>query len=147
VEFRSIFRAPSRKFKILAIPDVLAHGKSYEHGFVKKRNGHKLCVKSCAVKFRSVFRAPSRKFKILVIPVLLAHGKLYEHDIAKKCDGHKFCVMSRAEVEFRSILRVSSRKFKILSIPDVLAHELSFDWFSCTILEIQNTGNSRRISP
>ncbi|RWV78423.1 hypothetical protein GW17_00060616, partial [Ensete ventricosum] len=25
VEFRSIFRAPSRKFKILAIPDVLVH--------------------------------------------------------------------------------------------------------------------------
>ncbi|RRT68092.1 hypothetical protein B296_00024582 [Ensete ventricosum] len=29
------FRAPSRNFKILAIPNVLAHGKSYEHGFVK----------------------------------------------------------------------------------------------------------------
>ncbi|RWW00896.1 hypothetical protein BHE74_00027947 [Ensete ventricosum] len=37
----------SRKFKILAIPNVLAHGKSYEHGFTKKRDGHKLCVKSC----------------------------------------------------------------------------------------------------
>ncbi|RRT32766.1 hypothetical protein B296_00058715 [Ensete ventricosum] len=36
VEFRSIFHAPSRKFKILAINDVLAHGKSYEHGFTKK---------------------------------------------------------------------------------------------------------------
>ncbi|RWW51277.1 hypothetical protein BHE74_00042393, partial [Ensete ventricosum] len=44
VEFRSIFRAPSRKFKILAIPNVLAHGKSYEHGFTKKRNGNKLCA-------------------------------------------------------------------------------------------------------
>ncbi|RZR96890.1 hypothetical protein BHM03_00025969 [Ensete ventricosum] len=36
VEFRSIFRVPSRKFKILATPDVLAHGKSYEHDFMKK---------------------------------------------------------------------------------------------------------------
>ncbi|RZR82659.1 hypothetical protein BHM03_00009115, partial [Ensete ventricosum] len=45
-EFRSIFRAPSRKFKILAIPNVLANGKSYEHGFVKKCYGHKLCAKS-----------------------------------------------------------------------------------------------------
>ncbi|RRT36233.1 hypothetical protein B296_00052887, partial [Ensete ventricosum] len=45
-EFRSVFRAPSRKFKILAIPDVLAHGKSYEHGFSKKRNSHKLWVMS-----------------------------------------------------------------------------------------------------
>ncbi|RRT50426.1 hypothetical protein B296_00014734, partial [Ensete ventricosum] len=41
---RSIFYAPSKKFKILAIPNVLAHGKSYEHDFVKKRNGHKLCA-------------------------------------------------------------------------------------------------------
>ncbi|RZS19812.1 hypothetical protein BHM03_00052253, partial [Ensete ventricosum] len=46
VEFRSVFRAPSQKLKILAIPDVLAHGKSYEHGFTKKHDGHKLCAKS-----------------------------------------------------------------------------------------------------
>ncbi|RZS15049.1 hypothetical protein BHM03_00046822, partial [Ensete ventricosum] len=43
---RSVFPAPSQKFKILAIPDVLAHGKSYEHSFSKKRDGHKLCMKS-----------------------------------------------------------------------------------------------------
>ncbi|RWV77831.1 hypothetical protein BHE74_00059831, partial [Ensete ventricosum] len=48
VEFRSIFRAPSRKFKILAIPDVLALGKSCEYGFTKKHDGHKLCTKSRA---------------------------------------------------------------------------------------------------
>ncbi|RZR71135.1 hypothetical protein BHM03_00003766 [Ensete ventricosum] len=35
VEFRSIFCAPSQKFKILAIPNVLAHGELYEHGFTK----------------------------------------------------------------------------------------------------------------
>ncbi|RWW41021.1 hypothetical protein BHE74_00053515 [Ensete ventricosum] len=46
VEFRSVFHAPSQKFRILAIPDVLAHGKSYEHGFMKKCDGHKLCMKS-----------------------------------------------------------------------------------------------------
>ncbi|RRT58821.1 hypothetical protein B296_00046286, partial [Ensete ventricosum] len=46
VEFRSIFHLTSQKFKILAIPDVLADGKSYEQGFMKKRNGHKLYVKS-----------------------------------------------------------------------------------------------------
>ncbi|RWW73481.1 hypothetical protein BHE74_00018639 [Ensete ventricosum] len=40
------FFAPSQNFKILAIPNVLAHGKSYDHGFVKKRDGHKLCLKS-----------------------------------------------------------------------------------------------------
>ncbi|RZS12596.1 hypothetical protein BHM03_00044058 [Ensete ventricosum] len=48
VEFRSIFCAPSRKFKILAIPNVLSHGTSYEHGFAKKLNGHKHCTMSHA---------------------------------------------------------------------------------------------------
>ncbi|RWV78860.1 hypothetical protein GW17_00060095, partial [Ensete ventricosum] len=51
VEFRSIFCAPSLKFKILVIPDVLARGKSYEHGFMKKRDGHNLCPKSCFDRF------------------------------------------------------------------------------------------------
>ncbi|RZS23045.1 hypothetical protein BHM03_00055890, partial [Ensete ventricosum] len=46
VLFRLVFRAPSPKFKILAIPDILAHGKSYELGFAKKCDGHKLCTKS-----------------------------------------------------------------------------------------------------
>ncbi|RZS24514.1 hypothetical protein BHM03_00057594 [Ensete ventricosum] len=48
VEFRSIFRGPSRKFKILSIPNVIAHGKSYEHGFAKKLDGYIHCVKSRA---------------------------------------------------------------------------------------------------
>ncbi|RRT34480.1 hypothetical protein B296_00058225, partial [Ensete ventricosum] len=46
VEFRSVFHAPSRNFKILAIPNVLAHGNSYEHCFVKKWDGHNLCANS-----------------------------------------------------------------------------------------------------
>ncbi|RWW55683.1 hypothetical protein BHE74_00037658, partial [Ensete ventricosum] len=45
-EFQSIFCAPSRKFKILAIPNVLAHKKSFEHRFAKKRDRHKLSAKS-----------------------------------------------------------------------------------------------------
>ncbi|RZS25213.1 hypothetical protein BHM03_00058385, partial [Ensete ventricosum] len=51
VEFRSVFHAPSLKFKILAIPSVLADGKSYEHGFMKKRDGYKLCGKSRSDRF------------------------------------------------------------------------------------------------
>ncbi|RWV97772.1 hypothetical protein GW17_00039419, partial [Ensete ventricosum] len=47
VQFRSIFHASSQKFKILVIPNVLAHGKSYEHGFLKKHDGRKLCTKLC----------------------------------------------------------------------------------------------------
>ncbi|RWV87579.1 hypothetical protein GW17_00050408, partial [Ensete ventricosum] len=46
--FRSIFRAPSQNFKILTIPNILAHGKSYKHGFVKKHDVHKLCAESRA---------------------------------------------------------------------------------------------------
>ncbi|RZS26740.1 hypothetical protein BHM03_00060128, partial [Ensete ventricosum] len=45
VEFLSVFRAPSQKFKILATPDVLAHGKLYEYDFMKKHDGHKICTK------------------------------------------------------------------------------------------------------
>ncbi|RZR73062.1 hypothetical protein BHM03_00019670 [Ensete ventricosum] len=48
VDFRSIFCAPSQKFKIMAIPTVLAHGKSYEYGFTKKHDGHKLCANARA---------------------------------------------------------------------------------------------------
>ncbi|RWV77315.1 hypothetical protein GW17_00061867, partial [Ensete ventricosum] len=33
VEFRSVFRAPSQNFRILAIPNVLAHMWSYKHSF------------------------------------------------------------------------------------------------------------------
>ncbi|RRT37190.1 hypothetical protein B296_00053031, partial [Ensete ventricosum] len=51
VKFRSVFRAPSQKFKILAIPNVLTHGKSYEHSFTIKCDGHKLCVKSSFNRF------------------------------------------------------------------------------------------------
>ncbi|RWW52532.1 hypothetical protein BHE74_00041046, partial [Ensete ventricosum] len=47
-KFRSIFCAPSWKFKILTIPNVLARRKSYEHGFAKICDSHKLCAKSRA---------------------------------------------------------------------------------------------------
>ncbi|RWV76869.1 hypothetical protein GW17_00062402 [Ensete ventricosum] len=32
----------------MAIPILLAHGKSYKHAFAKKCDGHKLCSKSRA---------------------------------------------------------------------------------------------------
>ncbi|RWW00895.1 hypothetical protein GW17_00036104 [Ensete ventricosum] len=67
--FRSIFCAPSRKFKILAIPNVLAHGKSYEHGIVKKRDGHKLCAKSRAMsRFDRFFVHRFRNLKYWSFP-------------------------------------------------------------------------------
>ncbi|RRT52753.1 hypothetical protein B296_00005815 [Ensete ventricosum] len=33
---------------MLDIPNVLAHGKSYEHDFMKRRDSHKLCTQSHA---------------------------------------------------------------------------------------------------
>ncbi|RWW06183.1 hypothetical protein GW17_00030501, partial [Ensete ventricosum] len=50
-EIRSVFRAPSRKFKILVFPVLLAHEKSYRHAFAKKYDGHKLCAKSSFDRF------------------------------------------------------------------------------------------------
>ncbi|RRT38466.1 hypothetical protein B296_00035528, partial [Ensete ventricosum] len=55
VEFRSVFRAPSQNFKILGIPNVLDHENLYEHGFMKKHNGHKLCTKSRAKSRFDIF--------------------------------------------------------------------------------------------
>ncbi|RWW57702.1 hypothetical protein BHE74_00035540, partial [Ensete ventricosum] len=61
-EFRSVFLAPSRKFKILDIPNVLAYGKSYEHDFIKKRDGHKSCAKSSFYRF-FVHRLRNSKYR------------------------------------------------------------------------------------
>ncbi|RRT80821.1 hypothetical protein B296_00007407 [Ensete ventricosum] len=136
LEFRSIFRAPSRKFKILAIRNLLAMGShtsmvhatvikshaksSFDRFFVHRlRNskywpfptyyahGNSYEHVTRKIEFRSIFRAPSRKFKILVIPNLLAHVKSYKHDFAKTCDGQKVT----REVEFRSVFRALSRKY------------------------------------
>ncbi|RWW72519.1 hypothetical protein BHE74_00019708 [Ensete ventricosum] len=70
-----IFCALSQKFKILAIPKVLALENSYENGFMKKHIGKKLCTKS---RFNWFFCTPSKKFKIPAIPNVLAHRKSYE---------------------------------------------------------------------
>ncbi|RRT40427.1 hypothetical protein B296_00044174, partial [Ensete ventricosum] len=100
VEFRSVFRAPSQKFKIMAIPNILANGKSYEHGFKKKRDGHELCAKSRVKSSLDRFFVQSQKFKILAIRNILSHGKSYEHDFAKKCNGHKLCMKSSTKSSF-----------------------------------------------
>ncbi|RWW53631.1 hypothetical protein BHE74_00039871, partial [Ensete ventricosum] len=46
VKFRSIFFAPSRKFKILVVPSILALWKSYEYDFMKKHDDRKIYAKS-----------------------------------------------------------------------------------------------------
>ncbi|RWV83528.1 hypothetical protein GW17_00054855 [Ensete ventricosum] len=47
-QWSSIFRTPSRNLKVIDIPNILAHGKSYGHGFTKKHDGHKLCKETRA---------------------------------------------------------------------------------------------------
>ncbi|RWW67517.1 hypothetical protein BHE74_00025031 [Ensete ventricosum] len=66
-----VFHAPSRKFKILAIPNVFGNGKLYEHGFVKKCDGHKLCANSSFNRF-FVYRLRNSKFN--PIPTYLPLG-------------------------------------------------------------------------
>ncbi|RRT63973.1 hypothetical protein B296_00035458 [Ensete ventricosum] len=56
------FCAPSQKFKILAIPNVLGHGKSYEYGSTKKHDDHTLCTKSSFNRF-FVYCLRNSKFK------------------------------------------------------------------------------------
>ncbi|RZS15940.1 hypothetical protein BHM03_00047864, partial [Ensete ventricosum] len=96
VEIRSVFYAPSPKFKILAIPNVLAHGMSYEHNFTKKRDGCKHCTKSCEAEFQSIFHALSPKLKMLAIPNVIAQAMSYEHSYMKKSIDHKLCTKSHA---------------------------------------------------
>ncbi|RWV77561.1 hypothetical protein GW17_00061590 [Ensete ventricosum] len=70
IEFRSVFRAPSRKFKLLAIPNVLAHWKLYEHGFPKKSDDHKLCANSRAKSsFDRIFMHRLRNSKYWRFPM------------------------------------------------------------------------------
>ncbi|URE42972.1 hypothetical protein MUK42_33243, partial [Musa troglodytarum] len=48
-----IFFAPSQKFKILIIPNLLSLGKLYNLGFANKRDGHKVYAKSMFHRFFS----------------------------------------------------------------------------------------------
>ncbi|RRT37107.1 hypothetical protein B296_00049989 [Ensete ventricosum] len=82
VEFRSVFRTPSQKFKILAIPNVLAHRKSYEYGFTKKCDGHKLFTKST---FNQFFMHPLGNSKYW----LFQTHKLYANSGFDRFFGHR----------------------------------------------------------
>ncbi|RRT32490.1 hypothetical protein B296_00038287 [Ensete ventricosum] len=92
VEFRSVFRAPSRIFKILANPNVLAHdhGKSYEHDFAKKSTVIYLPVVVRRVEFRSVFRALSRIYKIMANPNVLAHESCFDRFYVHRLRNSKY---------------------------------------------------------
>ncbi|URD72961.1 hypothetical protein MUK42_33769, partial [Musa troglodytarum] len=46
-----IFFTPSRKFKILTIPNLLGIGKWYNLSFTKKHDDHKVCAKSMFDRF------------------------------------------------------------------------------------------------
>ncbi|RRT31438.1 hypothetical protein B296_00053916 [Ensete ventricosum] len=63
VEFRSVFRASSRKFKILVFHVLFAQGKSYKHAFAKKYDGHKVCTKSRASRVSICFSCTVSKIQ------------------------------------------------------------------------------------
>ncbi|RWV90317.1 hypothetical protein BHE74_00049679 [Ensete ventricosum] len=60
-----VFCGPSQKFKILPIPNVLSHSKLYEHGFMKKHDVHKLCVKSRFYRFFALHLKNSKYYPFL----------------------------------------------------------------------------------
>ncbi|RWV77781.1 hypothetical protein GW17_00061349 [Ensete ventricosum] len=108
----------SRKFKILAIHDVLAHGKSYEHGFTKKYDGHKLCAESSFDRF---------------FMHRLRNSKYWTFQSYKPMDS-RTSTLSKKNTTVINFAR--SRALSRVSIG-----------FLCTVSEIQNTGHSRCISP
>ncbi|URE42262.1 hypothetical protein MUK42_23703, partial [Musa troglodytarum] len=58
----SIFFAPSQKFKILTIPNLLGLGKLYNLGYAKKRDGHKVCTKSKFDQFFFSYHLDNSKY-------------------------------------------------------------------------------------
>ncbi|RWV92480.1 hypothetical protein GW17_00045137, partial [Ensete ventricosum] len=120
--FRLVFHAPYRKFKILVIPYVLAHGKLCEHGFVKKHDSQKFCTKS------HVRRRVSIGFSCTVSEIQktghsqpISPWEVIRARFRENTHGHNF-----ARSHARSRVSIS---------------------FSCTVSKIQNTGHSQRISP
>ncbi|RRT31454.1 hypothetical protein B296_00056620 [Ensete ventricosum] len=96
------------------------------------------------VEFQSGFRALSWKFKILAIPDILDHGKSYEYGFTKKCNGHKLsrsCKQSRVSIGFSCTVSEIQNTGQSQSI----SPRVSIG-FSCTVSEIQNTGQSQCIS-
>ncbi|RWV98407.1 hypothetical protein GW17_00038754 [Ensete ventricosum] len=153
-----IFCSPSRKFKILVIPNILTHAKSYEHGFIKKHDGHNLCVKSHEKSsFNRFFMHHFKNSKYWPFHVL-AHEKLCEHSFTKKYDGHELCTKSRINSSANRFFMHRLKNLKYWSFPAMGSNtstvsrkntmvinftqsQVSIN-FSCTISEIQNTGFS-----
>ncbi|RWV98437.1 hypothetical protein GW17_00038711 [Ensete ventricosum] len=48
---QSLVSASSQNFKILDIPNILARGKLYGHGFAKKRDGHNFAQRQVSFGF------------------------------------------------------------------------------------------------
>ncbi|RZR75230.1 hypothetical protein BHM03_00052367, partial [Ensete ventricosum] len=111
-------RVPSRKFKILVFPVLLAHGKSYKHAFAKKYVGHKLCSKP---------RAES------------SFDRFFRH-----CLGNSKYWSFIIYYPMVSLMSMVSRKNA--TVVNFVQSRVSIG-FSCIVSEIQNTGSSRCIIP
>ncbi|RWV78108.1 hypothetical protein GW17_00060984 [Ensete ventricosum] len=101
-----------------SFPNVLGHGKSYEHGFEKKYDGYKLYTKSGFNQF-FIDRLENSKFKpFLTYLPIGSHTSL-----------------------------VSQKNVMVINIVQSHVQIRVSIGFSCTVMEIQNTGHSQRIRP
>ncbi|RRT39688.1 hypothetical protein B296_00044698 [Ensete ventricosum] len=121
IEFRSVFRATSRKFDILAIPNVLAYGKWYEPNFVKKCYGHKVSQSYARSQVLIGFLCTVSEIQNSGNSKGSSSLEVVRPWFYEKYDGHKLCAKYHVD-------------------------RVLID-FSCTISKIQNTGHSQRISP
>ncbi|RRT68161.1 hypothetical protein B296_00009984 [Ensete ventricosum] len=169
--FRLVFHAPYRKFKILVIPYVLAHGKLCEHDFVKKHDSQKFCIKShvrsrvsigfsCTVSEiqktgHSQIISPSEVIRARFRENTHGHNFAQSHarsrvSIDFSCTvskiqntGHSQRISPMGSLEFRSVFRAPSRKFKLLAIPYVLAHGKSYEHGFRKNVTVTNFAQSR----
>ncbi|RRT73273.1 hypothetical protein B296_00026753 [Ensete ventricosum] len=162
VEFRSVFRSPSRKLKMLAIPNILVHGKSYEygfakkhdvhkhcaksqvesngmHGFTKKRDGHKLYTKLSFDRF-FVHRLFDSKYKPFPTYYPMgSHPSMVSRKNTKVINFVQSHARSRVSIDFSCTVS----KFKIQAIPIVLTHGNSYEHVSRKNVTFINFSQSR----
>ncbi|RWW83928.1 hypothetical protein BHE74_00007534, partial [Ensete ventricosum] len=115
---RSIFHAPSRNYKILVIPNVLANWKSYEHGFTKKRDGHKHYAKSGFDLFFVHRLRISKYWSFPMYQPMGSHTSMVSQKTTMVIKFAQSLVQSRVSIIFHA----PTWNFKILVIPNVFAH-------------------------
>ncbi|RWW41023.1 hypothetical protein BHE74_00053517 [Ensete ventricosum] len=109
----------------MAIPDVLAHGKSYERGFMKKYDGHKLCM-----TYEHDFMKKREGHKVCT------------KSRAESSFDWFLCAPSLNSMGSR-MSTVSQKNSTVINFARCHAHSRVSIGFSYTTSEIQNTCHSR----